>query len=133
MNNNGCSVTDRGAAYLAGTSRSVGRGWPSKATSYPDWKLDYQSVYDKNLRSVIEKIDTLEDFHRIELINDFRCSIKDTIPCLQKNDLIALDEQLSKFCENKNFLIYILSFDNESIIAIGLGLDVFLRKRLNVI
>ena len=23
-----CSVADRGAAYLAGTSRSVGRGWP---------------------------------------------------------------------------------------------------------
>ena len=23
-----CSVADRGAAYLVGTSRSVGRGWP---------------------------------------------------------------------------------------------------------
>jgi hypothetical protein len=34
--NNLCSVADRRAAYLAGTSRSVGRGWPSKATSYPD-------------------------------------------------------------------------------------------------
>ena len=30
-----CSVADRGAAYLAGTSRSVGRGWSPKATSYP--------------------------------------------------------------------------------------------------
>jgi len=27
--NNLCSVANRGAAYLAGTSRSVGRGWPS--------------------------------------------------------------------------------------------------------
>jgi hypothetical protein len=30
-----CSVANRRAAYLAGTSRSVGRGWPLKATSYP--------------------------------------------------------------------------------------------------
>ncbi|MCD6296890.1 MAG: hypothetical protein J7M30_07020, partial [Deltaproteobacteria bacterium] len=26
-----------GAAYLAGTSRSVGRGWSPKATSYPEF------------------------------------------------------------------------------------------------
>jgi hypothetical protein len=32
-----CSVANRGAAYLAGTSRSVGRGWPPKATSYPEF------------------------------------------------------------------------------------------------
>ncbi len=36
-----CSVANRGAAYLAGTSRSVGRGWPQRPPPTPDL-LSYQ-------------------------------------------------------------------------------------------
>ena len=80
----------------------------------------------------IERIDNISDEERIKLIQEFRKSIEEVIPQLGKKDLDNLENQLSRFCKSKKFLMYVCFHDDEYIISTGLGVDYFLKKKFTI-